>query len=59
MESIEELKAQLAALRLECFRLREENERLKSALHMKESNENEDRVGVPSKKSEITMQSSE
>ena len=59
MENIEELKAQLTVLRLECFRLREENERLKSALHMKESNENEDRVGVPSKKSEITMQSSE
>ena len=53
MESIEELKAQLTALRLKCFRLREKNERLKSALHMKESNENENGVGVPAKNQKL------
>jgi hypothetical protein len=35
MESLEELKAQLAAAKLECNRLREENERLNYALRIK------------------------
>ena len=59
MENLEELRAQLTAARLECSRLREDNERLKYALRIKLGNEDKDRYGVPREKQEITMQSPE
>ena len=57
MESIEELKAELAKTKLERDRLREENDRLKGALLFKDNNESSYRDDSPIKSPSITMQS--